>query len=168
MTPDILHILKNEEILEIDQDPVVGQSISPFRWGYNVSFSLSAFFVAPEPIISRRLGTPCSILEWSISKVEPCLCSYVTHKSEYKSLDPCRSPIFRQVNCFRSFSRGVWINYDRTCGAHGQWYSGPKPPHMVYLCTELSRSFSKMQVMSLHMPCAVAFQCTDQNGTSAA
>jgi alpha-galactosidase len=36
ITPDILGILKNTEILAINQDPVVGQSISPFRWGLNV------------------------------------------------------------------------------------------------------------------------------------
>jgi hypothetical protein len=39
--PNILGILKNQEILAINQDPVVGKSISPFRWGYNVSFSFS-------------------------------------------------------------------------------------------------------------------------------
>ena len=31
-----LQILKNQEILAINQDPVVGTSISPFRWGVNV------------------------------------------------------------------------------------------------------------------------------------
>ncbi|KAJ7449054.1 glycoside hydrolase superfamily [Mycena galericulata] len=35
ITPDILGILKNTEILAINQDPVVGESISPFRWGIN-------------------------------------------------------------------------------------------------------------------------------------
>ncbi|KAJ7918506.1 glycoside hydrolase, partial [Mycena leptocephala] len=37
ITPDILGILKNTEILAINQDPVVGQSISPFRWGLNLN-----------------------------------------------------------------------------------------------------------------------------------
>lgn len=31
-----VEILKNREILAINQDPVIGQSISPFRWGVNV------------------------------------------------------------------------------------------------------------------------------------
>ncbi|KAF8634242.1 hypothetical protein AX15_001000 [Amanita polypyramis BW_CC] len=35
ITPDVLGILKNAEILAINQDPVVGKSISPFRWGFN-------------------------------------------------------------------------------------------------------------------------------------
>ncbi|KAL6301847.1 glycoside hydrolase family 27 protein [Sparassis latifolia] len=34
-TDETLEILKNTEILAINQDPVVGTSISPFRWGIN-------------------------------------------------------------------------------------------------------------------------------------
>ncbi|KZT64432.1 glycoside hydrolase family 27 protein [Daedalea quercina L-15889] len=33
--PEIVDILANPEILAINQDPVVGTSISPFRWGVN-------------------------------------------------------------------------------------------------------------------------------------
>lgn len=36
ITPDILGILTNKEILAINQDSVEGASISPFRWGINV------------------------------------------------------------------------------------------------------------------------------------
>ena len=39
ITDDILGILKNREILAINQDPVEGSSISPFRWGINVCFA---------------------------------------------------------------------------------------------------------------------------------
>ncbi|KAG5353124.1 hypothetical protein C0989_010146 [Termitomyces sp. Mn162] len=35
--PDTLDVLKNKEILAINQDDVIGKSISPFRWGINVS-----------------------------------------------------------------------------------------------------------------------------------
>ncbi|KAH9848316.1 glycoside hydrolase family 27 protein [Lenzites betulinus] len=35
ITDDDLAILKNEEILAISQDPVVGTSVTPFRWGIN-------------------------------------------------------------------------------------------------------------------------------------
>lgn len=37
ITPQVLSVLKNQEILAINQDPVQGTSISPFRWGINVS-----------------------------------------------------------------------------------------------------------------------------------
>ena len=36
ITPDTLSILTNREIIAINQDPVYGESISPFRWGVNV------------------------------------------------------------------------------------------------------------------------------------
>ena len=36
ISPELLGILKNTEILAINQDPVIGTSVSPFRWGINV------------------------------------------------------------------------------------------------------------------------------------
>jgi len=33
ITPDILSILKNEEIIAINQDPEFGTAVTPFRWG---------------------------------------------------------------------------------------------------------------------------------------
>ncbi|KAG9093389.1 hypothetical protein FRC06_011536 [Ceratobasidium sp. 370] len=36
ITSDTLSILTNREIIAINQDPVYGESISPFRWGVNV------------------------------------------------------------------------------------------------------------------------------------
>jgi hypothetical protein len=38
-------ILSNKEIIDIHQDPVVGTSISPFRWGINVG-------IIVDPIIA--------------------------------------------------------------------------------------------------------------------
>jgi alpha-galactosidase len=38
-TQQTLNILKNHEIIAINQDPVVGKAITPFRWGINVGFS---------------------------------------------------------------------------------------------------------------------------------
>ncbi|KAJ7213259.1 glycoside hydrolase superfamily [Mycena rebaudengoi] len=46
ITPEILGILKNTEILAINQDPVVGQSISPFRWGRNPDWTSDSRFPA--------------------------------------------------------------------------------------------------------------------------
>lgn len=36
ITQETLGILTNKEIIAINQDPEVGQSITPFRWGINV------------------------------------------------------------------------------------------------------------------------------------
>ncbi|KAG0706891.1 glycoside hydrolase family 27 protein [Suillus ampliporus] len=39
---EMLSILKNEEIIAINQDPVYGTSISPFRWGINPDWTYNA------------------------------------------------------------------------------------------------------------------------------
>jgi hypothetical protein len=36
----MLSILKNQEIIAVNQDPIYGTSISPFRWGINVRHCL--------------------------------------------------------------------------------------------------------------------------------
>ncbi|KAJ7328508.1 glycoside hydrolase superfamily [Mycena albidolilacea] len=46
ITHDILGILKNTEILAINQDSVVGKSISPFRWGKNPDWTSNSSFPA--------------------------------------------------------------------------------------------------------------------------
>ncbi|KAG8728835.1 hypothetical protein FRC12_021455 [Ceratobasidium sp. 428] len=42
ITSDTLSILTNREIIAINQDPVYGESISPFRWGVNADWSFNA------------------------------------------------------------------------------------------------------------------------------
>jgi alpha-galactosidase len=36
VTNETLEILKNTEIIAINQDPVIGTAVTPFRWGINV------------------------------------------------------------------------------------------------------------------------------------
>lgn len=47
----MLDILKNTEIIAINQDPVYGTSISPFRWGINVgrSYTLLRWYSYARP-----------------------------------------------------------------------------------------------------------------------
>jgi hypothetical protein len=40
----MLSILKNQEIIAINQDSIYGTSISPFRWGINVRYCLLGIF----------------------------------------------------------------------------------------------------------------------------
>ncbi|KJA21424.1 glycoside hydrolase family 27 protein [Hypholoma sublateritium FD-334 SS-4] len=42
ITQDTLTVLKNTEIIAINQDPVYGTSISPFRWGINPDWTYNA------------------------------------------------------------------------------------------------------------------------------
>jgi alpha-galactosidase len=37
VTNETLEILTNREIIAINQDPVVGTGVTPFRWGINVN-----------------------------------------------------------------------------------------------------------------------------------
>lgn len=39
VTEESIEILSNTEIIAINQDPVEGKSIVPFRWGVNVSLA---------------------------------------------------------------------------------------------------------------------------------
>ncbi|KAF5357189.1 hypothetical protein D9756_006385 [Leucocoprinus leucothites] len=41
-TEETLTILKNQELIAINQDPVVGTSVSPFRWGVNPDWTSNA------------------------------------------------------------------------------------------------------------------------------
>ncbi|KAG6822635.1 hypothetical protein H0H92_013126, partial [Tricholoma furcatifolium] len=46
ITDDILGILTNKEIIDINQDDVYGESISPFRWGINPDWTSNSSFPA--------------------------------------------------------------------------------------------------------------------------
>ncbi|KAF7374262.1 Alpha-galactosidase [Mycena sanguinolenta] len=41
-SPETLEILKNTEIIAINQDPVVGTAVTPFRWGHNPDWTFNA------------------------------------------------------------------------------------------------------------------------------
>ena len=65
-----LSILKNEEIIAINQDPVVGTAVSPFRWGINVCiFSIYGIYdLITTPLriaagLGEQLYAPGAILE---------------------------------------------------------------------------------------------------------
>jgi len=46
MTNETLEILTNEELIAINQDPIVGQGITPFRWGINPDWTSNSFYPA--------------------------------------------------------------------------------------------------------------------------
>ena len=69
MTPEALSILKNQEIIAINQDPAVGTSVTPFRWGINV-------------------GTACFLLTISLTfhlSTQPDWTYNSTHPAQYWS-----------------------------------------------------------------------------------
>ncbi|KAG1747438.1 glycoside hydrolase family 27 protein [Suillus lakei] len=46
ISQEMLSILKNQEIIAVNQDPVYGTSISPFRWGINPDWTYNATYPA--------------------------------------------------------------------------------------------------------------------------
>lgn len=46
VTDETIEILTNKDIIKINQDPDVGESISPFRWGVNEDFTSNSSFPA--------------------------------------------------------------------------------------------------------------------------
>ena len=85
ISEETLAIFKNEEIIAINQDPVVGTSIVPFRWGVNVSWfthtSISLSTLIAKPFRFSRIGRITRLIQHNIGleklRMAPCLCSYV-------------------------------------------------------------------------------------------
>ncbi|KAG1843110.1 glycoside hydrolase family 27 protein [Suillus subalutaceus] len=46
ISQEMLSILKNQEIIAVNQDPIYGTSISPFRWGINSDWTYNAMYPA--------------------------------------------------------------------------------------------------------------------------
>lgn len=72
ISDDDLEILKNQEILAINQDPVEGTSVSPFRWGVNVRPTRSLLVTrtnsCPLARLDERSVKSCWLLERTISE----------------------------------------------------------------------------------------------------
>ncbi|KAF8523840.1 glycoside hydrolase superfamily [Gautieria morchelliformis] len=139
ITPDILSILKNEEIIAINQDPVVGTSISPFRWGINPNFVSNSSFPAQywSGQIFMLLNTQNQAAEMFFNLTE--------------------SPWIRAG---RQYSvRDLWAHTDN--GTAVRNFTTTLPAHGV---AALLLKDAGDEPAGL-FPCAVLEQCTDQNGT---
>ncbi|KAG5718540.1 putative alpha-galactosidase B, partial [Termitomyces sp. T112] len=60
--PDTLDVLKNKEILAINQDDVIGKSISPFRWGINPDWTSNSTHPAQYWSGPSKYGTVIMLL----------------------------------------------------------------------------------------------------------
>ena len=78
----MLSILKNEEIIAINQDPVVGTAVSPFRWGINVRLPFSTFV--------------CVV--YQSASYKPDWVSNSTHPAQYWSGESQNGTIFMLVS----------------------------------------------------------------------
>jgi len=62
ISDEILEILSNREIIAINQDPVYGTSISPFRWGLNADWTSNSSFPAQYWSAPSENGTVFMLL----------------------------------------------------------------------------------------------------------
>ncbi|KJA26439.1 glycoside hydrolase family 27 protein, partial [Hypholoma sublateritium FD-334 SS-4] len=143
ITPEILGILKNQEILAINQDPVIGTSVSPFRWGINA--------------------------DWTSNDTHPAqFWSGQAQSGTLNTLDVPSSMTFNLtespfIRAGRQYSvRDLWTHTDNGTAVRN-FTAERVPPHGV---VALLLKDAGDEPAGLYPACSVWFECTDKNGTN--
>ncbi|KAF8599328.1 glycoside hydrolase [Ceratobasidium sp. AG-I] len=145
ITPDTLSILTNREIIAINQDPVYGESISPFRWGINPDFTFNATHPAQYWSGRSQNGTVIMMLN---TLNEPA--SMTFNLTETPWIRAGRKYTIRDL--WSHTNNGTAVrNITRTVPAHGV---------LALLLKDAGNEPS-----GLLPECSVWWQCTDRNGT---
>ncbi|CAE6384024.1 unnamed protein product [Rhizoctonia solani] len=145
ITPDTLSILTNREILAINQDPVYGESISPFRWGINPDWAFNATHPAQYWSGRSQNGTVVMMLN---TLDEPAELSF--NLTETPWLRAGRKYTIRDLWAHTNNGTAV-RNITRTLPAHGV---------LALLLKDAGN-----EPAGLYPECSVWWQCTDRNGT---
>ncbi|KAG8691290.1 hypothetical protein FRC11_005266 [Ceratobasidium sp. 423] len=145
ITPDTLSILTNREILAINQDPVYGESISPFRWGINPDWSFNATHPAQYWSGRSQNGTVIMMLN---TLDEPAELSFNLTESPW--IRAGRQYTIRDLWAHTNNGTAV-RNITRTVPAHGV---------LALLLKDAGN-----EPAGLYPECSVWWQCTDRNGT---
>ncbi|KAJ7112767.1 glycoside hydrolase [Mycena crocata] len=146
ITPDILGILKNTEILGINQDPVVGQSISPFRWGLNPDWTSNSSFPAQYWSGPSQNGTVFMLLN---TLNEPSTMSFNLTESPW-------------IRAGRQYSvRDLWTHTNN--GTAVRSFTAQNVPAHGVVALLLKDAGNEPD--GIFPACSVWFQCTDKNGT---
>ncbi|KAJ7060900.1 glycoside hydrolase superfamily [Mycena amicta] len=146
ITPDILGILTNKEILAINQDPVVGKSISPFRWGINPDWTSNSSFPAQYYSGQSENGTVVMLLN-TLNQPSDMFFTLI------------ESPFIRAG---RQYSvRDLWTHTDNGTAVRN-FTAHSVPAHGVVALLLQDAGDEPDGIFPL---CSVGHQCTDQNGT---
>jgi len=142
---DTLSILKNEEIIAINQDAVVGTSISPFRWGINADWTSNSSFPAQFWSGPSQNGTVFMLLNTLDSPAD-------------MFFNLTESPWIRAG---RQYSvRDLWSHTDNgTAVRNITAHNVPAHGVVALLLKDTGNEPSGLA------PCAVWDQCTSENGT---
>ncbi|KAB5590844.1 hypothetical protein CTheo_5713 [Ceratobasidium theobromae] len=145
ITPDTLSILTNREILAINQDPIYGESISPFRWGVNSDWSFNATHPAEYWSGRSQNGTVIMMLN-SLNK--PAVMSFNLTETPW-------------LRAGRQYAiRDLWAHTNN--GTVVRSITRTVPPHGV---VALLLKDAGNEPAGLYPECSVWWQCTDRNGT---
>lgn len=145
ITPDVLGILTNEEIIAINQDPVVGQSITPFRWGINPDWTSNSSFPAQYWSGQTKDGVVFMLLN-------------TLNETASMSFNLTESWAIRAGRQYHV--RDLWAHTDN--GTAVRNITTDVPPHGV---TVLLLKDAGDEPAGLFPDCSVWWQCTAENGT---
>jgi len=145
ISKETLGILTNREIIAINQDPVVGESISPFRWGINPDWTSNSTHPAQYWSGRTQNGTVIMLLN-------------TLNKPATMSFNLTETPWLRSG---RQYSvRDLWTHTNN--GTAVRKISTQVPPHGV---VALLLKDAGDEPANIYPACAVWWQCTDKNGT---
>lgn len=148
ITPDILGILKNTEVLAINQDPAEGTSISPFRWGVNPDWTSNSTHPAQYWSGPSQNGTVVMLLN---TLDEPASMTFNLTESPW-------------IRAGRQYSvRDLWAHTNNGTAIRN-FTAENVPPHGV---VALLLKDAGDEPAGTSPPCngVVISQCTDKNGT---
>lgn len=146
ITPDILGILTNKEILAINQDSIIGESISPFRWGINPDWTSNSSFPAQYWSGRSENGTVIMLLN-------------TLNESASMTFNLTESPWNRAG---RQYSvRDLWTHTDNGTAVRN-FTAEAVPPHGV---VALLLKDAGDEPDGLFPACSVWFTCAAENGT---
>ncbi|KAK2464522.1 hypothetical protein APHAL10511_003501 [Amanita phalloides] len=146
ITPEILEILKNTEILAINQDPMVGKSISPFRWGVNPDWTSNSTHPAVFWSGPSQYGTVFMLLN-------------VLDEPADLYFNLTESPWIRAGRQY--YVRDLWSHTDNGTAVR-KFTASNVPPHGV---VALLLRDAGDEPAGIYPPCSIDSQCVDQNGT---
>lgn len=146
ITNETLSILKNNEILAINQDPTVGASISPFRWGINPDWTSNSSFPAQYWSGPTQDGTVFMLLN---TLDEPSTLFFNLTESPW-------------IRAGRQYSvRDLWTHTENgTAVRNFTAYDVPAHGVVALLLKDVGD-----EPDGIYPQCSVWWQCTDKNGT---
>ncbi|KZT64433.1 glycoside hydrolase family 27 protein [Daedalea quercina L-15889] len=145
-SPEIIEILSNTEILAINQDPVVGLSVSPFRWGVNADWTSNSSYPAQYWSGPSENGTVFMLLN---TLDEPADMFFNLTESPW-------------IRAGRQYSvRDLWRHTDNGTAIRNVTASAV-PPHGVVALLLQDAGDEPDGILPL---CAVYYDCSSENGT---